>query len=370
MVRFSFLLVLLCVISPRLEAQSFDALFPGLSGQALLDSLFDHYRPNAVLDYGHARDTLFAKVLAKDDDTLRCIYTGHALYLDPTQDPTQYVFQGGGTNGINTEHSYPQSKGATQGTNAYSDMHHLFPTRIPVNDARLTSPFADIPDAQTQKWFVKDQILFSIPSQHRDRYTETRTDAFEPREVVKGDIARAVFYFYTMYRNQANAADPNFFEIQRPTLCQWDRQDPADSAELVKTWRIAGYQEGKPNPFIVDCTLANRSWCPTVASDCLVGTSAVPADLALDLQVVPQPMQGSGQLVLTLPFAGQLRGRLWSAQGRELAAFEWPDAPAGLLRLPFQLPQGASSGSWLGFLQVQLSGPHGHRMQTIPVIIL
>jgi len=368
MSRLFFLFVWSCLALTRLHAQSFEVLFPGVTGQPLLDNLFDAYRPNVVLDYAHARDTLFAKVLAKDDDTLRCIYTGHTLYLDPTQDPTQYVFQNGSSNGINTEHSYPQSKGATQGTNAYSDMHHLFPTRIPVNDARLTSPFAEIPDAQTQKWFLKDQIMFSIPSQNKDLYTEARSDAFEPRESVKGDVARAIFYFYTMYRNQANAADPNFFELQRPTLCLWDRQDPADAAELVKTWRIAAYQEGKPNPYVVDCTLANRTWCPNVAASCSVSTHEALRNPGLGLQVAPQPISGPAQLVLTLPFSGQLRGRVWSLQGQELARFEWADAAEGTLHLPFELPQAASGSGWMGFLQVQLDGPNGHRMQTIPLI--
>ena len=369
MSRYLFSFVLICLAALRLAAQSFGPVFPGLGGQPLLDSLFDRYRPQVVLDYAHARDTLFAKVLAKDDDTLRCIYTGHARYLDPNQDPTQYVFQNGSSNGINTEHSYPQSKGATQGTNAYSDMHHLFPTRIPVNDARLNSPFAEIPDAQTQKWFFKDQIVFSPPSQNKDRYTETTTLAFEPRELVKGDVARAVFYFYTMYRNQANTADPNFFELQRPTLCQWDQQDPADSAELVRTWRIAAYQEGKPNPYILDCTLANRSWCPSVSSNCSVGAGEAPSLPVLGLRVFPQPVSGPAWLELALPFAGTLRGRVWSAQGQALTSFEWADVPAGTLRLPLDLLPGRSGGSWLGFLEVQLDGPGGHRMQTIPLVV-
>lgn len=368
MFRPFFLFVLLCLTTARIDAQSFQTLFPGVSGQPLLDNLFDAYRPNVVLDYGHARDTLFAKVLAKDDDTLRCIYTGHVLYLDPTQDPTQYVFLNGGPNGMNTEHSYPQSKGATQGTNAHSDMHHLFPTRIPVNDARLTSPFADIPDAQTQKWFIRDTMVSGIPSQNKDLYTETRTDAFEPRESVKGDLARAIFYFYTMYRNQANAADPNFFELQRATLCQWDRQDPADAAELTKTWRIAAYQENKPNPYIVDCTLANRTWCPTVPASCSVGTNDVATQQSLKLQVLPNPVNGPAYLSLTLPFSGQLRGRVWSTLGQEIATFEWTNAAAGTIRLPFELPQNASVNGWIGFLQVRLDGPEGHRIQTIPLV--
>ncbi|MFN0174578.1 MAG: endonuclease [Saprospiraceae bacterium] len=273
----------------RLSAQGFEIIFPGLSGDELIDSVARNFRPDSVLDYGNARDTLYAKILAIDDDSLRCIYSGHTLFLDPTQDPTQYVFQGGGPNGINTEHSYPQSKGAADG-NARSDMHHLYPTRVPVNEARASVPYADIPDPQTQKWFIGNQVFTSIPTVNKDGYSESRSDAFEPRESVKGDVARSIFYFNTMYRAQANLADPNFFELQRLTLCQWTNQDPADSSELRKTWRIAPYQAGKPNPFVIDCTLASRCWCPGVTPNCLVGTDAPVAPYGGALRVWPNPV--------------------------------------------------------------------------------
>ncbi len=361
-----FVISLLLLLATYLQAQTFGPIFPGLSGQELLDNLFDAYRPNVVLDYAHARDTLFARVLAKDDDTLRCIYTNYALYLDPTQDPTQYVYLNGISTGMNTEHAYPQSKGATAGTNGNSDMHHLFPARIPVNEARADKPFADIPDAQTQKWFLGTQISSSIPTQNINLYAESNAAAFEPREVAKGDVARAIFYFYTMYRNQANAADPDFFELQRPTLCQWNQQDPADGAELTKTWRIAAYQEGKPNPYIVDCTLANRTWCPTVAPSCAVGTQEAATLPALQLRVLPQPVSGPAWLEVTLPFGGTLHGRVWSAQGQLMNTFEWAEVQAGTVRLPLELPP---SSHWLGFLEVQLDGPDGHRLQTIPLMV-
>jgi len=124
-----------------------------------------------VLDYANARDTLYARVLAIDDDSLRCIYSGHTLYLDPTQDPTQYVYQNGGSNGMNTEHAYPQSKGAADG-NARSDMHHLYPARIPVNEVRGDVPFMEIPDGANPKWYILNQILTNIPALNRDAYTE------------------------------------------------------------------------------------------------------------------------------------------------------------------------------------------------------
>ena len=281
-------LFLLVLASLRLSAQGFESVFSGLSGNELIDSVASHYRPLTVLDYANSRDTLYSRVLAIDDDSVRCIYSGHTLYLDPTQDPTQYVYQNGGSNGMNAEHAYPQSKGAADG-NARSDMHHLYPVRITVNEARGDFPYAEIPDAQTQKWFMGNQLLTSIPTANINGYAEFKTGAFEPRESAKGDLARSVFYFYTMYQVQANLADPNYFELQRPTLCQWAQQDPADSIELRKTWRIAHYQEGKPNPFVIDCTLASRCWCPGILPNCLVDTDSPAQSLGTGLRVWPNP---------------------------------------------------------------------------------
>lgn len=320
-----FLLFLLFAIT--LSAQLYQPVFPGLEGVALYDSVVAHYKPMVVLDYANARDTLYARVLS-DDDSIHCIYSDHTLYLDRTQDPTQYIYLNGISLGMNTEHAYPQSKGAANG-NARSDMHHLYPARIPVNEARGESPYAEIPDAQTQEWFYKAQVLFSIPAQNKDLYSEARATAFEPREAVKGDLARAIFYFYTMYRAEANLADSNFFEQQRPTLCQWHQQDRADSTELIKTWRIAPYQEGKPNPFILDCTLARRLYCPELTSDCATTSLRELNGIGLDLRISPNPLGSQGIVALTLPFAGDLELRLSSLLGQELAKWSLPGAEAG-----------------------------------------
>ena len=365
-------LLLNCVLfyffpSSNAFCQGFQVVFPGLTGDELIDSVARNYRPATVLDYANSRDTLYARILAIDDDSLRCIYSGHTLYLDPTQDPTQYVFQNGGTNGMNTEHAYPQGKGAVPGTNAHSDMHHLYPTRIAVNDARADKPFAEIPDPQTQKWFLNNQVYTSIPSQNIDLYAESGSMAFEPKEASKGDIARSILYFYTVYRSQANAADPDFFNIQRAALCQWNAQDPADSAELKKTWRIAAYQDGKPNPFVVDCTLASRSWCPEVPANCLSSTKSI-ALPELGLRVYPQPSSGEAYLQMNLPFSGKLQGSVRSLLGQEQLVFELDHVPSGEFIIPLNTFEWRKTNTWIGFLEVNLSGANGRARQVIPVV--
>ncbi len=358
-------LVFIC-LSP-LKAQVYTPVYPALSGSALYQALVAHYKPTTVLNYANARDTMFARVYAVDDDSVRCIYSTHTLYLDRTQNPRQYLFQNGSPLGIGTEHAYPQSKGAGSG-NARSDMHHLFPARTPVNEARSNKPFANIPDEQTQQWFYKTFVLTSKPVINAHLYSKSNSDYFEPRQAAKGDLARAIFYFYTMYTSEALNADPNFFENQRPTLCQWHYEDRADSAELIKTWRIAPYQENKPNPFILDCTLARRLYCPELPNNCQTVAVRGPGALLLPLRLVPNPWRGWGRVEAFLPESGRVRLRLLSVLGQELVT--WPDQPAdaGPFSLELKLPEGVASG--FATLELTLVLPSGQHLRALTTAVV
>ena len=234
-------------------------LFPGMAGIELQDELRMNYRPSATLSLDEAKDTMYTWI-DNVQDSVEGIYSGYRLYLPDGVDASQWLFMNG--TGINLEHVYPQSKGADEGTPGHSDMHHLYPSRVAVNEARASFPFAEIPDNITTKWFTSGLTMQSIPTSNIDAYSESINGAFEPRESVKGNIARAVFYFYTMYKDDADAADPLFFQTQRQTLCAWHLEDPVDDAEQQRSLAVAQYQDGKENPFVLDCTAALRAWCP------------------------------------------------------------------------------------------------------------
>lgn len=246
-------LLLLLLSTVLLGAQP---LYPDLGGAELLEAVQADYTPSQVLNYRQARDLMYTQ-LDNENDSVSCIYTGHRLYLPPGANASQALYIDGSPDGINCEHVWPRSKGAREGR-AMSDMHHLFPSRVAVNAARSNSPFAEIPDEQTARWYYRDQELNSIPANHIDAYSEYLSDRFEPREDKKGDIARAMLYFYTIYRAEALVADPLFFQRQRATLLAWNQQDPPDDVEQSRSEAIALYQDGKPNPFILDPTLAER----------------------------------------------------------------------------------------------------------------
>ena len=235
-----------------IKAQSI--IGPSNTRTNLFNFLINNYTTSNTLSYNNARDVMYSIIDLRNDNTLKGIYTNYTITIDPSQDPRPQ------TNALNMncEHSWPQSMGAS-GSPQKSDMHHLYPTRGNVNSSRGNKPFDEINDDQTDKWWRLDYYETSIPNQFIDEFSEVNNDneKFEPREDVKGNIARSMFYFYTIYNDVANQ---NFFDIQKDILYEWHKQDPVDEIELSRTYAIAGYQNNIPNPFVLDSSLVKRIW--------------------------------------------------------------------------------------------------------------
>ena len=227
---------------------------PGTTKTSLFNFLIANYKTSSTLGYNQARDKMYSVIDLEDNNTLKCIYTNYTITINPSQDPRPQ------TNALNMncEHSWPQSMGAGSEPQK-SDLHHLYPCRGNVNSSRGNKPFADINDNETDKWWRSDYYETSIPSQYINEFSEVDNDngKFEPREDVKGNIARSIFYFYTVYND---VADQSFFDIQKETLYNWHKEDPVNEKELERTYAIASYQNNIPNPFIIDSTLIKRIW--------------------------------------------------------------------------------------------------------------
>ena len=227
----------------------------GMNGQELLNYVVDHYKTSTTLGYGNARDVLYGIIDLREDNQLSCVYSGFTITLDVTQDPSTNAYN----QGINCEHTWPQSMGASQEPQK-SDMHHLYPCKSNVNSSRGNHPYSDIIDTETDTWYRNDYSQNTVPNEFIDQYAEKlngATPVFEPREDHKGNASRAMFYFYAMYQQ---AADSTFWDTQKNTLFEWHSIDPIDQEELDRTWLISSYQEGHPNPFIIDSSLARRIW--------------------------------------------------------------------------------------------------------------
>lgn len=255
------------------------------SGLSLRTFLTNNYKTGATLGYDVARDTLY-KIIDAVNGQLSGIYSGYTITLDPNVDPTTDAQN----KGINLEHSFPQSMGADVEPQR-SDMHAMFPSKENVNSDRSNCPYGEIPDNVTGYWYRDATVMTTIPTTNIDEYSEKDLPGFscghfEPRESVKGDIARAIFYFYTMY---TGPADDNFFNGMKDILYAWHYQDPVDSKEYNRTWAIAAYQQNKPNPFVLDSTLVRRAYFEPSATAITPGSVSLIAPLDAATAVAPAP---------------------------------------------------------------------------------
>ena len=239
---------------------------PGMTGQALRDWIKVNFYDGShtTLGYSTARMYMY-NYIDNDNNSIICVYSG---FVQP------WTYGGTGTNPapINCEHTVPQSFfGSAEPMR--SDIHHLFPTYGNWNSTRSNYPFADIPDNTTTKWMRLDQSQATIPTSNIDEYSEYANLEFEPREDHKGDAARAIFYFYTMYPTQAgpisSVADIN-------TLYQWHLQDPPDADEVIRNDGIETYQ-GNRNPYVDNPDWVADAWELSGGS----GAPAAPTNLAL-----------------------------------------------------------------------------------------
>ena len=199
----------------------------GLWEDDLKSALHNLITPHVNLGYNVARDRMFETI---DDpagiDTIECVYTGRRIFAQTRTQAQNADF--------NTEHTWPQGF-YSQADPMRSDLHHLFPTDSAANSARSNFPFGP----------VVSNIMWQTGGS-RVGFNPNGLIAFEPRDVHKGDAARAMFYFILRYQTNYG----NFLDIiQEFYLRQWYRLDTVSTKEILRNNAIASFQ-GKRNPLI------------------------------------------------------------------------------------------------------------------------
>jgi hypothetical protein len=226
------------------------------------------------LGYSEARRQMFSYT-DENGGVIQCVYS------DFTQTAEYSTFP----NPMNTEHLVPQSFfGSAEPMR--SDIHVLRPTHQSANSSRANWPFGEVPDMDA-RWYGLDQFgdyiaTFDEPSPNVD-FSESLIGLWEPQEDRKGDIARQIFYFYTMYPTQAGPIDSL---ADSELLYQWHIQDPADALELQRNDRVE-LAQGNRNPYIDYADLVYDAWF-WEEEDCSAFESA-PVDLTKSFQPVPYP---------------------------------------------------------------------------------
>jgi len=170
------------------------------------------------LSYAIARDNMYG-TLDNHNGQVECVYTGRSATFNTRA--------GANANNINCEHTFPQSM-FNSAQPMKSDIHHLFPCDASANSSRSNHPFGIV--TGTPAWSNGgSKRLGSI---------------WEPRDVHKGDAARAMLYFVARYGDYSN-----FFVGQEVLLRQWHEQYPPDSLDRLRNEGIYQLQNNR-NPFV------------------------------------------------------------------------------------------------------------------------
>lgn len=286
-----------------------ELIAPSLTDTELIDYLQSNYTATTPKSYNSARDAMYGTIDNKNGQIIG-VYTGFTITANTRGDAFD--------KGINTEHTWPQGL-FDKDEPMRGDIHHLFPTRIEANSARSNFPFDEIPDNQTNKWFYLENESSTIPSSNIDLYSELDSGSrFEPREDHKGNVARSIFYFWTMYQDRAKVSDDaSFFHDMKDVLLQWHDLDPVDESEVNRSIAIEDIQ-GNLNPFVHDSTLVRRAY---------FGGSPVTNDIEDQTrkssfkvyQNYPNPFNPSTKIRFYLPEAGFVSIEIYSLTGVKVA---------------------------------------------------
>ncbi len=337
-----FLLLAAClVLSNSLAAQD-DLIAPELTKAELITYLQQNYAVTNSLSYNAARDAMFEDIDGKSGE-ITCVYTGYTISFTDRQDA-----QGSQAAGdFNTEHSWPQSF-FDQAIPMRSDIHHLYPTRVDVNGARSNFRFDEIPDGLTDRWYSGNSNQTNIPSSNIDEYSELDGDRFEPREDHKGNLARAMFYFWAIYQNNSSITSDGtdnaaFFNGMKEVLLTWHDADPVDSLETARSIEIESFQ-GNKNPFIHDTTLVRRAFFNGIAISNEPDIN-FPNKITLN-QNYPNPFNPSTVISYRLSNPGFVSLKVLDITGREIAVLVQSVKSQGEHKVTFDA-SGLSSGVYI-----------------------
>ncbi len=226
--------------------QTYYASAMGLSGAALKAELHDIIRVHSKLTYDQVWDAL----RDTDEDPANA---GNVLLLYTGRSQSK-TLNGGGVDDWNREHVWAKSHGDFgTATGPGTDVHHLRPTDVTVNGTRGNKDFDN-----------GGAVVGEAPGNYTD------ADSFEPRDAVKGDVARMVLYMAVRYEGGDGWADlePNDlvsngsapYHGRLSVLLAWNAQDPPSTFEMRRNDRIYDVWQGNRNPFIDHPEWADSIW--------------------------------------------------------------------------------------------------------------
>ena len=223
----------------------------GLSGENLKTALHNIIKNHTEFSYS----TVWSILQETDEDpnnhnNVILLYTGWSYAKSN---------HGGSASQWNREHVWAKSHGNFGTSNGPgTDVHHLRPTDVTVNSRRGNLDF----DNGGTEYIDGDGATGC--------YVDS--NSWEPRDAVKGDVARMIFYMAVRYEggngepdlevvdyvNSSPNGEPYMGKLS--TLIQWNNQDPPDDFERNRNDVIYYQWQHNRNPFIDHPEYVNAIW--------------------------------------------------------------------------------------------------------------
>jgi endonuclease I len=228
-----------------------------LTGDALKNKLHDIIKGHKTYPYTSSSTDVWDILKESDKDpsnsnNVILFYTGWSK-----NGPKEFD----GEKGWNREHVWAKSHGdfgTSQGPGTYC--HHLRPTDITVNSKR------------DSRWFDEGGTIYTDPDGATTCYYDDSKYTWEPRDEVKGDVARIIFYMSTRYEGGDGYPDlevidyfPTNNYTKEPvhallsTLLKWHHEDPVNDFERNRNNVVYSYQNNR-NPYIDHPEFVQKIW--------------------------------------------------------------------------------------------------------------
>ncbi|MBN2894021.1 MAG: endonuclease [Bacteroidales bacterium] len=234
----------------------------GLTGETLKTALYNIIKGHVEFPYVSENTDVWdiLKVTDRDpdnSDNVILLYTGWSV------NAAQEYNNG---NGWTKEHVWSKSHGdfgTTMGPG--TDVHHLRPADVSVNSAK------------NNRWFDNCDVPYYDDGVFTGCYKSNTEWVWEPRDEVKGDIARMIFYMATRYEGENgepdlelinylpaddNTPDPVYAMLS--TLYEWNTEDPVSEWEERRNNIIHTNYQHNRNPYIDHPEWVTAIWGPVL----------------------------------------------------------------------------------------------------------
>ncbi len=230
----------------------------GKTGSELKTALHNIIKGNVFYPYSSSSTDVW-DILKETDrdpnnpDNVILIYSG--LSVNAAQE-----YNNG--NGWTREHVWAKSRGelSTTSPGPGTDVHNLKPANPTMNSLR------------SNRWFAECSDPVYLNGVFTGCYYSTTDWLWKPRDQVKGDVARIIFYMAVRYEGDNGEPDLEVIDsipsdkhttlpihAKLSDLLKWNREDPPDDFERHRNDVIYSYQHNR-NPFIDHPEYADMIW--------------------------------------------------------------------------------------------------------------